>query len=293
MASTETLGTSKDALARVDGAWTTFRLAIAAMGAEALATKTSSGWTRHALVAHVAAWHRNAAERLAAFASSGAPAPGPQESDDEFNARAVAAAQSKSADAVLGELDASFDALRTEIASLGDGDLAAHDGWAAEVVRLNTYEHYEEHHAEIWAAVPRTPRALRATIEPAWTRFRSLARAADVERELGEGWTVKGMLAHVAYWMEVLPKELPVRLQGRRTPASDFDAENLRIAADAAALDRDAILARLDAGYHATMRALDALPPDDEIDFLAIRLVAGETFEHFREHRRDLEARAR
>ena len=287
--STETPVTSKDLLPRVDAAWTTFRLAIAAIGADALARTTPSGWTYQSLVAHVAAWHRNAAGRLGAFRSSGTPARGPDESDDEFNARAAAAAAGKAPNEILSELDASWRAIRQEIAALADETLAAHDGWAAEVVRINTDDHYEAHRAELFAAVPSTPRALRATIEPAWARFRALASAADVDRDLGADWTVKGMLAHVAYWLEVLPQELPIRLEGRRSPPGDFDQQNLRIAADAARLDRDGVLARLDAGYATTMRAIAALPQDREIDFMAIRLIAGETYEHFREHRSDLE----
>ena len=287
--SIETRATSKEHLARADEAWIRFRLAVAAVGADALARMTTAGWTVHAMVAHVAAWHRNAAERLGIFRATASPAPGPDESDDAFNARVAAEWADRSPRELLAELDASWDAIRREIAALTDEQIAAHEGWAAAIARQNTYAHYGGHDAELFAVVPRTSRVLRATIEPAWTDFRALARDADVERTLGEGWTVKGMLAHVAYWLEVLPQELPIRLEGRRSPPGDFDQQNLRIAADAARLDRDGVLARLDAGYATTMRAIAALPQDREIDFMAIRLIAGETYEHFREHRSDLE----
>ena len=287
--STETPVTSKEHLARVDDAWLNFRLAVAAIGTDAFARTTSAGWTYQSLVAHVAGWQRRAAERLATLTRTGAPDERPDIDEDEFNARVAREAEGKSPSAILAELDASWEAIRAAIAALSDEDLHAHEGWAIAVVRGNTFGHYAVHHDELFGAVPQTPRALRTVLDGQWRSFRVLAERTQMERTTSSGWKAKGMLAHVAHWMSEVPRELPMRLQGRRTPPVDFDEINLRIAGEADALEREAILERLDRGYNEVVGALAALPPDEAIHFLAVRLVAGDTYEHFREHTPELE----
>ena len=289
MASTAIPATSRAQLERADESWVDFRLAIAAMGLEAFGRTTPAGWTQQALIAHVAAWHEVSAERLRDFRASGDPSPGPDLSDDAFNARVARDTAALTPAAVVSRLDASWSMLRAEIAALSDRELRAHDGWAASVVAANTFDHYREHRVEVFAEVPLTPRALRMSMDAAWRRFRAAAVATDLERTSSAGWTRKSMLAHVAYWMSQISVELPVRLAGRRSPTADVDAANARAAERAAALDRAGILALLDRGYRETVDALAALPPDVEVDFMAVRLVAGETYEHFRQHAPELE----
>ena len=292
--STETLGTSKAQLARADDAWVAFRLAVAAIGTESFPRLTSAGWTYQSLVAHVAAWHRATVTRLQRFRAEDKPVSLPElGTDDEFNARVARDAAGKTPEAVLAELDASWDALRAEISALGDEELSAHDGWAIALVRMNTSDHYDEHRPELFAAVPLTPRAMRGRIEAAWWPFRRLAEHAELERTSSAGWSGKGMVAHVAYWMSQVPVELPLRLEGRRTPPADVDEQNARAANEAFGLDREGILARLDGAYRDVIAALDALPADGETPFLAVRLIVAETYEHFRQHRPELEELAR
>jgi hypothetical protein len=292
--STETLGTSKEQLARIDDSWVNFRLAVAAIGTDAFPRPTAAGWTYQSLVAHIAAWHRATVTRLQRFRAEGGPVSLPElGTDDEFNARVARDSAGKTPDAVLSELDASWDAVRAEISALTDDDLSTHDGWAVALVRMNTYDHYDEHRPELFAAVPMTPRAMRGQIEAEWRRFRRLAESADLERTSSAGWSGKAMLAHIAYWMSEVPVELPVRLEGRRSPPSGVDEQNARVATEASGLDRDRVLALLDSGYRDVVTTLDALPADGDMPFLAVRLIAGETYEHFRQRRPELVELAR
>src|SRR5439155_201250 len=104
------------------------------------------------------------------------------------------------------------------------------------------------------------------------------------------GWTYKGMLSHVAYWMEQVPAEMPNRLAGRRGSAPDVDRENEREAKAGADQSADEVLQRLDTAYRTVIEMVKALPQDRDVPFLAVRLVVGETYGHFVEHGAEVEA---
>src|SRR2546423_1225942 len=104
------------------------------------------------------------------------------------------------------------------------------------------------------------------------------------------GWTYKAMLSHVANWMEKLEAEMPNRLAGRRGPFPDVDAENAREADASKSRSAHETVERVHAAYKGVVDLVTALPPDRDIDFLAVRLVVGETYGHFVEHGAELEA---
>src|SRR5919199_350996 len=106
-----------------------------------------------------------------------------------LNFRLADAAARRSAEDVLDELDASYEALRAELERLTPSQLAAEDGWARHVVSGNSFDHYAEHRNELMTAVPRTSRELRAKVEAGWRRFRDLVAGADLERTTSAGWT--------------------------------------------------------------------------------------------------------
>ena len=62
---------------------------------------------------------------------------------------------------------------------------------------------------------------LQERIHPAKSRIDMLAEKTPA------GWTYKGMLGHVANWMEKIPAEMPNRLAGRRGPTPDVDADQI------------------------------------------------------------------
>ena len=156
--------TAGELRARVDDAWKSFRESVRHVGRAKLDQPTGAGWTFHDLVAHVAGWHDLTARRLRAFRTTGAmPGPGDEgdEGDegtlgvpvfadaDEFNERLVSSHRLVGAEALLDELDTTFQAVRGELVLLTDEQLHANDGRVIRVVEGNTYGHYAEHAAEL------------------------------------------------------------------------------------------------------------------------------------------------
>ena len=73
------------------------------------------------------------------------------------------------------------------------------------------------------------------------------------------------------------------------TPVMDVDAENAREAAESTSRSAHEIVERLHKAYQGVVDLVTALP-DREIDFLATRLVVGETYEHFAKHQGEIDA---
>lgn len=162
MANTTIPGTSDmdraELSGRVDAGWHRFREAVRHVGRAGMAEQTGAGWSYHDLVAHVAGWHDLTARRLRAFRTSGT-FPGPADEAalgipafkdaDEFNALLVSSHRLVGAEALVDELDTTFQALRAELAQLTDEQLGADDGGIVTTVAGNTYGHYAEHAAEL------------------------------------------------------------------------------------------------------------------------------------------------
>ncbi len=272
-------------------AWVPFRLAIMSLGLAGLEATTPSGWTYKDLVAHVTAWSDLTIKRLGQYRATGEML-GSGADADEINADVVARTKGRDAREVLDEMDTSIGKLFEDITKLDDKQLHENDDWAIALVAGNTYGHFAEHHTEVFDAVPRRPAQLVEKMREGWRPFRralsrlGLAPLSDATRA---GWTHKAMLSHLAYWMEVVPDELPARLEGRRSNSVDGQPENDRETKESAARSAHDTVARLDAAYKSTVDLTTALP-DRDIHFMAIRLIAGETYGHFLEHLYEIEA---
>lgn len=276
-----------DLVALVQTPWVGFRLAIGAIGIPGLDEKTSTGWTYKDLVAHAAAWEDRTATRLREYRESGDKTLPGVDDADAFNSAVVERTRGRDAREVILELDAAHGRILEEIGKLTPGEIHANDDRVIAVVAGNTYGHYAEHFDELYAAVPKRPVELVAKMREGWRPFRGalnrlgLCPLAD---KTAAGWTLKGMLGHVANWMEKIPDEMPNRLQGRRGPTPDVDKENAREEREAASRSAHDAVARLDQAYQSVVDLVSALPADRDIDFLAVRLVVGETYGHFVEH---------
>jgi hypothetical protein len=272
-------------------AWVPFRLAITSLGLDGLETTTPSGWTFKDLVAHVTAWSDLTIKRLAQYRETGEPVSSGREADD-INAEVVERTKGRDAREILKELDASIGKLFEDVAKLDERQLHKNDDWAIAIVAGNTYGHFAEHHVELFDAVPKRPSQIIPKMRDGWRMFRRpLARVGllPLSRTTPAGWTYKALLSHLAYWMEVLPDELPARLEGRRN-SHDFQAENTREAAASAGRSAHDTIARLDAAYKKVFGITSALPEDKDLHFMAVRLIVGETYGHFLEHLPEIEA---
>jgi hypothetical protein len=282
-----------DLLAIVQTAWTGFRLAIGAIGIPGLEEKTSTGWTYKDLVAHAAAWEDRTASRLQTLRESGSNTHPRVDDTDQFNAAVVEHTRGRDAREVVRELDAAHARILDEIGALTPDQIHANDDWVIAVVAGNTYGHYAEHLDEIFASVPKRPAELLAKMREGWRPFRRAVNRLGLSAlsdTTPAGWTYKGMLGHVANWMEKLEAEMPNRLAGRRGPFPDVDGENAREAEASTSRSAHDVVERVHAAYQGVVDLVTALPADRDIDFLAVRLVVGETYAHFVEHGGEIEA---
>jgi hypothetical protein len=284
---------SSKELADIAGrAWLPFRLAVLSIGLPGLDAQTSSGWTYRDLVAHVAAWFDLTIDRLAHFRATG-DTKGPGAEADAINADVVARTRGRDSREILHGVDASMARLLEEIGKLSSAQVHANDDWVIAVVAGNTYGHFAEHHVELQAAVPKRPAEILEKIREGWRPFRrAVARVGltPLSDTTSAGWTRKALLSHLAYWMEFLSKEIPNRLEGLSGTMPNVDVENARETAASAGRSGHDVVARLDDAYKATLKLVDGLPPDRDVSFLALKLLAAETYGHFDGHLPEIEA---
>lgn len=104
---------------------------------------------------------------------------------------------------------------------------------------------------------------------------------------LGE-WSVKDMLAHITFWEQRLIAYINGARESLIQPGEDEQAGIDRINAGVLAANRDRPLAEVraafDASYQQTLALVETLGDDDLANEELSGLVAGDTFEHYREH---------
>jgi len=146
--------TLTEMFALVDDGWRQFRAAAGAFPSERMDERLNDdGWTRKQMLAHIAAWHDLTHDRLGKLIMTGKPAHMTEEAD-AINARVARQAIGRTGGEVLKEMEMTFNRLRRQLARLTDEQLAADDGWAAQVIAGNTYGHYEEHWADVYMPPP-------------------------------------------------------------------------------------------------------------------------------------------
>jgi len=146
--------TMREMFARVEPAFAEFRGAAYRYPAEHMNDRIGEeGWTRKQMLAHVAAWHDLTTDRLIKAGMTGQPVALDRD-QEAINAAAARVAIGKTAGEVLKDVEATYARLRRQMLRMTDADLRLGDGWAAERIASNTYDHYAEHLADLVPPVP-------------------------------------------------------------------------------------------------------------------------------------------
>jgi uncharacterized protein (TIGR03083 family) len=120
---------------------------------------------------------------------------------------------------------------------------------------------------------------------------------------LAGGWTVKDVLAHLISWEQLMVKWINISLEGgspadRPQDDADIDRMNAEIYADNQNRDLVGILREFKFSHEQALQVIEGLSEDDlnEPDRFACwqgrplwLLIFGNTWEHYQEHRQDIE----
>ncbi|MEP7159447.1 MAG: DinB family protein [Chloroflexota bacterium] len=140
----------RDMVRRVEGSWAAFRAAAVRFPLERMDEHLSEGgWTRKQMLAHIAAWHDLASDRLVKFFLGGQPVYLERETD-AINASVARQAIGKTSGEVLKDMEMTYNRLHRQMSRLTDEQLGANDEWAAAIIAGNTFEHYDEHAADLY-----------------------------------------------------------------------------------------------------------------------------------------------
>lgn len=105
--------------------------------------------------------------------------------------------------------------------------------------------------------------------------------------QFGE-WSAKDMLAHITFWEQRLIAYVNGAKESLVQPDEDEQAAIDRINAEVLATNRDRPLAEVraafDASYQEALELAESLSAEDLADEVLYNLLAGDTFEHYREH---------
>ena len=116
------------------------------------------------------------------------------------------------------------------------------------------------------------------------------------ERPTPSGWTVGAMLAHIAAWHEATAYRLHrFGATGHPQPkvVEDDEAFNAQVAAETAGRHAELIRADVHASFERLRAAVLALDPDLDPKGWVEAVVAGNTYEHYEEHREELRVATR
>ncbi|HEU4784149.1 MAG TPA: maleylpyruvate isomerase N-terminal domain-containing protein [Ktedonobacterales bacterium] len=101
-------------------------------------------------------------------------------------------------------------------------------------------------------------------------------------------WSVKDMLAHITFWEQRLIAYVNGATESLVQPDEDETVAIDRINAEVLAAHRDRRLAEVraafDASYQQTLALAESLSAEDLANEALYGLLAGDTFEHYREH---------
>ena len=143
-----------------------------------------------------------------------------------------------------------------------------------------------------------------------WSRFRGAIDRLplqELERVTPAGWTLKEMLAHIAFWEETVKPVFVGWFRGepdesfegwygghdlgltREDPWPVADVHNAREAAWARGKTATAVLARLDRAHHQLVQVVASLSEDEANDKRYTEKIANATWRHYSKHLPEVE----
>ena len=141
---------------------------------------------------------------------------------------------------------------------------------------------------------PGTSDSLVALIEAGFRPLRDAVGAlaeAGSDQRTAAGWTLKEMIAHLAYWEgTVSPSFAALRAGRAEDNGRSVDDVNAEVAREARGRSRSEILARWDVAHARVLEAVRTMSEAELTDERFIDKVAGETYGHYPEHSRELAA---
>ncbi len=136
-------------------------------------------------------------------------------------------------------------------------------------------------------------------IVEAWLALASAVDSlSDLEQEqpgVVDGWTVKDLLGHIAFWAQLAAENLQLIAAGKpdqiRSPASEEALDEWNERERRLRLDRPLADVRKEwlESFEGAMQALAAFPVEQLVEEAkggqtALKLLAADTYEHYREH---------
>src|SRR5437667_137757 len=319
MGSTTIPATSKELQDRIQNGWWGFWPLAWTIGERKMRERTSAGWTYQEMLAHIAAWERATASRLARLRESGdfaGPPSGwtgkallahiarwlegvppelpvrlegrrsPQPDVDAVNARSAEQAATLPARRSVERAERAYRAVRDAVRALPDGTLPL---MVLRLVAGEMFNHFSEHDAELAALRPRTATELAARVDEAWRPVRERIREIGRGR-MGElrpnGWTYKDLVGHIAAWEEYGERGIRDWRAGRFAEMSDADVDafNAREVENRKLVGAEAILDELDTAHRRLVEIARTLTEDELRERIPLSLVAWDTYLHYPDH---------
>ncbi len=133
-----------------------------------------------------------------------------------------------------------------------------------------------------------------ARIDQSWTGLTEVMDGIPAERLEEPGvsgeWSVKDLIAHVAFWDAQAMEKIHRRAAGEPVRTVDWQAMNDREAAASRSRSLDDLRAELHQAHRQLLDVLGTLPPTDPMTADVCSFVPDDTYEHYDEHAAEIRA---
>lgn len=277
----------------------------------------NGAWSVTDELAHLTFWHRNLLARLQSVATS-QPSGDTAIDDDTWNRRAFDANRHRAPDDVVADLWRTQQGVLDAITALPETIFfaaGAHGGALLQSADGAILGHYPEHIEQIerWRDRHVTPPTMKSDLlyriadgYNAWATTIDASPPRELTLpDLHGGWCIKDEVAHITFWEARVLAILHAALAGNEPPhragvgsAEKIEAMNAEVFAASQRRSLDDVLADMERTHAAFVRAVEELP--DEAIFDAhhfswtgdeslLVIIAGDTYEHYPEHTRNIQ----